>query len=224
MSALMIVLITVRRSWTPSTDASAPAISNDLWRAITPACLWDLVIVSLGLSIVVLAATATWPHHAQTLAIPGAFALALVATRLSGVGQQVACAPLLLVAGYATAGALHPFFYLDSRTRRAYEVCNCCSASHPRASSWTPCRWVRTYARAGSNDVSAHAVGCERPRPRVPPLPAVLARHGRNPRCNRCLPAPRRRAHRRRHGGARGGRARVERLCRPGACSCATRV
>ena len=36
-------------------------------------------------------------------------------------------------------------------------------------SSWIPCRQVRTYARAGSNDASAHAVGLARPRHLVCP-------------------------------------------------------
>ena len=97
-------------------------------RTISPAVLWDLTLVSLMLSLAVLATTATWPQHAQTLSIPGALALALVATRLSGVHHGWRVLAVLLVVGYAIAGALHPYFYLNA-PRAMPTSCYCCSGS-----------------------------------------------------------------------------------------------
>jgi hypothetical protein len=90
--------------------------------------------------------------------VPGACALALVATRLSGAVTGWRPAAVLLVAGYATAGALHPYFSLTAARGLPSSVqllqrdspASAIIAEHPQ---------VRTYARAGSNDVNAHAVG-----------------------------------------------------------------
>jgi hypothetical protein len=163
VAALALTLLVVRRSWARDLPPVAGPHSNvhqgtERPLTITPAVIWDLALVTLSLALVVIAATATWPHHAQTLSVPGACALVLVATRLSRVVTGWRPAALLLVAGYAAAGALHPYFLLTSARGvptsltmlRQESSASALLASLPE---------VHTYARVGSNDTSAHAVG-----------------------------------------------------------------
>jgi len=151
ISAIALILIGVRRSWTPGwpTALAHEAVpdSGATPRTISPAVLWDLTLVSLMLSLAVLATTATWPHHAQTLSIPGALALALVATRLSGVIHGWRVLAVLLVAGYATAGALHPYFYLNA-LRGMPTSMQQLQRESPESAVLDSLPQVRTYARA----------------------------------------------------------------------------
>ena len=152
VATLVVVLLAIPRSWRPpASDTSAP-------RTIAPAVLWDLVVVSLLLGLVVIAATATWPHHAQTLSAPGAFALALVATRLSDRVADWRSTAVVLLAGYLTAGALHPYFTLTA-ARAVPTNIQLLQRESPDSVVLDTLHQVRTYARAGSNDATAHAVG-----------------------------------------------------------------
>ena len=174
--ALVVVLLAVPRSWRPGAATGAvtgagtaiepPDDHADVSRTISPAALWDLCLVSLVVGLVVIGATATWPHHAQTLSAAGGFALALLATRLTGnlrgplpsalpAGRATA---LLLIAGFAMAGAVHPYNYLMAARGAPTNVRGLQSQS-PESVLLQSMPQVRTYARAGTNDVSAHAVG-----------------------------------------------------------------
>jgi hypothetical protein len=82
----------------------------------------------------------------------------LVATRLSGVLQGWRVLAVLLVAAYATAGALHPYFYLNA-LRGMPTSMQLLQRESPESAVLDSLPQVRTYARAGSNDTSAHAVG-----------------------------------------------------------------
>ncbi|GAA2168345.1 hypothetical protein GCM10009826_47430 [Humibacillus xanthopallidus] len=162
IAALVIVLLAVQRSTTRAVPVERSATDGGdedaaIQRTISPAVLWDLTLVSLVLALVVIAATATWPHHAQSLSAPGAFALALLATRLGGVIAGGRAAALLLVAGYAMAGALHPYFYLTAA--RGVPTSLQLQRQSPESVVMASLPQVHTYARAGTNDVSAHAVG-----------------------------------------------------------------
>ncbi|MFM6848007.1 MAG: glycosyltransferase 87 family protein [Terrabacter sp.] len=162
--ALAVTLLVIRRSWTrtslPAATGAGPTGSDGALRpqTISPAVLWDLALVTLGLALVVIAATATWPHHAQSLSVPGGCALALVATRLSQMAVGWRPAALLLLAGYAAAGALHPYFYLTS-ARGVPSSVRLLQQVSPASALLASLPEVRTYARVGSNDTAAHAVG-----------------------------------------------------------------
>lgn len=171
IAATVVVLLAVRRSWRRAATsrgdtgdtgtegtAGAGGDADTPPQTIAPAVLWDLTLVTLVLALVVIAAAATWPHHAQSLSVPGACALALLATRLSAVVPGWRPAAVLLVAGYATAGALHPFFYLNAARDLSSSV-QLLQRDSPASAVIDVRPEVRTYARAGSNDVNAHAVG-----------------------------------------------------------------
>ncbi|MBC9821877.1 hypothetical protein [Terrabacter sp. MAHUQ-38] len=168
IATIVAVLLVVRRSRTEAPTSTDPALRDDgrtrgddgrtPARTISPAVLWDLTLVSLGLAVVVIAVTATWPHHAQSLSVPGACALALVATRLSRPAAGWQPAAVLLVAGYVVAGALHPYFYLTA-ARSVSSSVQQLQRDSPASEIIDQHPQVRTYARAGSNDVDAHAVG-----------------------------------------------------------------
>ena len=170
IATLVVVLLVVPRSWrrpgpddpvtgagaTPPRDPASPP------RTISAAVLWDLVVVSLTLGLVVIAVTATWPHHAQTLSAPGGFAIALVATRLSPRASESAVnwrAPLIvLLVGYLAAGALHPYFTLTAARTVPTNV-QLLQRESPDSVVLDTLPGVSTYARAGANDATAHAVG-----------------------------------------------------------------
>jgi hypothetical protein len=167
VAALIVVLVAIPRSWRPATsdgEASGPTAHRAATpdpareRTIGPAVLWDLVLVSLVLGLVVMSATATWPHHALTLAVPAGFALALVAARWSRAIEPRRAAALILLAGYVAAGALHPYFVLTA-ARAAPTTLQQLQRESPDAVVLDSFPRVTTYARAGSNDTSAHAVG-----------------------------------------------------------------
>ncbi|WP_030203268.1 hypothetical protein [Terrabacter tumescens] len=162
IASIVLVLVLVPRAWTgrraqpadpePTTSREHPA------RTITPAVLWDLVIATLALGLVVIAVTGTWPHHAQTLSAPGGLALALVATRAVPLFSVRRAALLLLVGGYLMAGALHPYFVLTA-ARDVPSSLRLLGSDSPDSAVLGSLPGVKTYARAGSNDASAHAVG-----------------------------------------------------------------
>lgn len=167
VATLVVVLVAIPRSWRPATSdgetsgpmahpAATPHPGRE--RTIGPAVLWDLVLVSLVLGLVVMSATATWPHHAQTLSVPGGFALALVAARWSHAVEPRRAAALILLTGYVAAGALHPYFVLTA-ARAAPTTLQQLQRESPDAVVLGSFPRVTTYARAGSNDTSAHAVG-----------------------------------------------------------------
>jgi hypothetical protein len=163
-----LVLLVIRRSWTPGVAGSSdpPAVAGGTTtvaplRTISPAVLWDLALVTLTLALVVIAATATWPHHAQTLSVPGACVLALLTTRLSPVATWRTVA-VLLAAGYIAAGVLHPYFLLTS-ARGVPTSLRMLQQESPASASLASQPQLRTYARAGSNDTAAHALGLRSP-------------------------------------------------------------
>ncbi|WP_147064958.1 hypothetical protein [Terrabacter aerolatus] len=172
IAALVVVLVAVPRSWTRpgSTDTQeAAGISATSEsgsepeaaarpRTVAPAVLWDLVVVALLVGVVVIAVTATFPHHAQTLSAAGGFALALVATRLSGTVVRWRAPLLLLLAGYLTAGALHPYVTFTAARGMSTSL-QSLQRNSPESAVLDSRPGVRTYARAGTNDVNAHAVG-----------------------------------------------------------------
>ena len=208
ISVLALILLGVRRSWTPSgltaVGRDGIPVTEATPRTISPAVLWDLTLVSLVLSLAVLAATATWPHHAQTLSIPGAFALALVATRLSGVMQRVARARRAPRRRVTPSRALCIPTSTSAQLRGMPSSMQLLQRESPESAVLDSLPQVRTYARAGSNDTSAHAVGladlqlvCPRFQQYSLDPAEILDWH-------LGLPAARRRAHRGRHGAARG--------------------
>jgi hypothetical protein len=166
VATLVVVLLAIPRSWrprgsdtaSPVPDAAPNTAPDTASRSISPAVLWDLVVVSLALGLVVIAATATWPHHAQTLSAPGGFAVALVATRLSDRVTHWRAVAVVLLTGYLTAGALHPYFTLTA-ARSVPTNLQLLQRDSPDSVVLDALPQVRTYARAGSNDATAHAVG-----------------------------------------------------------------
>ncbi|KRF46063.1 DUF2029 domain-containing protein [Terrabacter sp. Soil810] len=174
VATLVVVLLAIPRSWRPrasdtaspvpdtapdGTPDTAPDTAPDAaGQTISPAVLWDLVVVSLALGLVVIAATATWPHHAQTLSGPGGFAVALVAARLSDRVTHWRAVAVLLLTGYLTAGALHPYFTLTAAGSVPANL-QLLQRDSPDSVVLDALPQVRTYARAGSNDATAHAVG-----------------------------------------------------------------
>jgi hypothetical protein len=166
VATLVVVLLAIPRSWrprgsdtaSPVPDAAPNTAPDTPSRSISPAVLWDLVVVSLALGLVVIAATATWPHHAQTLSAPGGFAVALVATRLSDRVTHWRAVAVVLLTGYLTAGALHPYFTLTA-ARSVPTNLQLLQRDSPDSVVLDALPQVRTYARAGSNDATAHAVG-----------------------------------------------------------------
>lgn len=167
IATLVVVLVTIPRSWRPTRsdgEAVQPAAHPAATRAqlpertIGPVVLWDLVLVTLVLGLVVIAATATWPHHAQTLSVPGGFALALVAARCSSAVNARRATGLLFLTAYVAAGALHPYFILTA-ARDVPTSLRLLQRESPDAVVLDSFPRVMTYARAGSNDTTAHAVG-----------------------------------------------------------------
>jgi hypothetical protein len=162
VATLIVVLLAIPRSWRPrASDGASPvpdAATDSASRTISPTVLWDLVAVSLTVGLVVIAATATWPHHAQTLSAPGGFALALVATRLSDRVMHGRAVAVVLLTGYLTAGALHPYFPLTA-ARSVPTNLQLLQRDSPDSLVLDALPQVHTYARAGSNDATAHAVG-----------------------------------------------------------------
>ncbi|MGO4599334.1 hypothetical protein [Terrabacter sp. 2RAF25] len=164
VAAVLVALLAIRRSWTAGSPGSGPATTQarpagaGAPQTITPAALWDLALATLGISLVVIAATATWPHHAQTLSVPGACVLALMSARLSHTAHGWRPVALVLVAGFVAAGALHPYFYLTS-ARNVPASLRMLQQQSPASVALASQPGVRTCARAGSNDTSAHALG-----------------------------------------------------------------
>ncbi len=129
---------------------------------------WTLVVSTLVAAGLVLAVTATWPHHGEALGVPAVLALVLVGATSQQVtpptravtsprSGPVRGLALLAVTAYALGGALHPTFYLQSArglpdTVRALEEV-------PPTTALVAGSPITTYARAGSNDTTAHAVG-----------------------------------------------------------------
>ncbi|WP_028785683.1 hypothetical protein [Terracoccus sp. 273MFTsu3.1] len=167
IATLVVVLLAIPRSWRRPRPDDGPVIGAATTTPrdpatpapnISAAVLWDLVVVSLTLGLVVIAATATWPHHAQTLSAPGGFAVALVATRLSGMAVGWRAPLVVLLTGYLTAGALHPYFSLTTARTVPANV-QLLQRESPDSVVLDSLAGVRTYARAGANDATAHAVG-----------------------------------------------------------------
>jgi len=138
-----------------------------------PSLLASLAVSTLAASALVLAATATWPHHGQTLGIPAVVALVLVGASLrssrrgpdhGGVeGGRRARGPLTRVmimslTAYALGGALHPAYYVQAG-RRAPDSLAALQQRSPASVALESLPQVRTYARAGSNDTTGHATG-----------------------------------------------------------------
>ncbi|CAN7463471.1 glycosyltransferase 87 family protein [Terrabacter sp. LjRoot27] len=168
VASLVVVVLVIPRSWrgpgpdrpAATADSTSPPSATAPPRTISPAVLWDLVVVSLTLGLVVIAVTATWPHHAQTFSAPGGFALALIATRLSDRAVGWRAPVVVLLAGYLMAGALHPYFTLTA-ARNVPTSIQLLQRASPDSVVLDSLPQVRTYARAGSNDASAHAVGLD---------------------------------------------------------------
>lgn len=160
--ALVLVLVprsgTVDRARSPEAESSTVPVGSRL--AIAPALLWDLVVVTLALGLVVISATGTWPHHAQTLSAAGGLALALVATRVAPVLSTPRAAVLLVLGGYLMAGALHPYFVLNA-ARDVPQSLRLLESDSPDSVVLGSMPAVKTYARAGSNDTTAHATGLQ---------------------------------------------------------------
>lgn len=133
-----------------------------------PALLASLTLNTFVASLLVLGATATWPHHGQTMSVPAVVALVLATTLLGsrgglgaassrGLGPPTRVAAALVTA-YAVGGALHPTFYVQA-TREAPLALAALQQESPASALVASLPEVRTYARVGSNDTEAHALG-----------------------------------------------------------------
>ena len=164
---LVVIVGVLAATWTLSHGSGAPRRDGGRDGVVTTAVMWQLVIATLAMSLLVLTVTATWPHHGQALGVPAVLALVLVVAVLDqsvtglAAGRRgrgyVAGLGLVAVTAYALGGALHPTFYLQSarglpETLRALEQV-------PATTGVLTGRQIRTYARAGSNDATVHALG-----------------------------------------------------------------
>ncbi|GAB3880147.1 glycosyltransferase family protein [Terrabacter terrigena] len=166
VAVVAVVVLAGVPAWREQAPRSSDGTGADL--GVAPLLGW-LVVSTLVASLVVLAATATWPHHGQTLGVPAVTALVLAATRLNtsvahrtpgGARRGGTLAPLaaVLVTAYALGGALHPTFYVQA-ARSAPRALAALAHESPASTALRSLPQVRTYARAGSNDTSAHALG-----------------------------------------------------------------
>ena len=163
IAAILLVLLLVGRSrWvappTGSADVSGPSDGDC---AASPAVVWDLAVATLVTALCVIALTGTFPHHVQAFAVPASLALALVAARLASTAGATGGwrAVLRMVAtAYVVAGVLHPYYWLESGRTVGDRVASLRAVS-PESEQLRQLPQVHTYARAGTNDVRAHAVG-----------------------------------------------------------------
>jgi hypothetical protein len=148
----------LERSGEPVSERAGSVAGRSI---VTPAMLWDSTAASLVVGLCVVAVSATWPHHLQTLYLPAATALVLVAVRLSmlaGPAGGWRPAVALALAAYLLGGALHPYWTVAAVRDLSQHVQQLRGPS-PDSEVLHRLPQVRTYARAGSNDVTAHAVG-----------------------------------------------------------------
>ncbi|GAB3067030.1 hypothetical protein GCM10027053_33140 [Intrasporangium mesophilum] len=154
VASIVFALLVIRRSTAPGSGGPAGPADAALVRAM----LWDATAVTLLLGLAVIAVTATWPHHLQALYVPGALALVLVAERLSQPTESWRAVVAVALAAYLIGGALHPYYSLTAVRDLGGHVQELRGPS-PDSRVLQRLPQVGTYARAGSNDVTAHAIG-----------------------------------------------------------------
>lgn len=168
ITAVVLVLVTsgraVGRRTRPGESTPAPT-PRDAPPLAQPELVWDLTAATLVAALLVIGATAPWPHHSQSLYVAGCLALVLVALRLARrhtpgetEWHPARTAGTAVLAAFLLGGALHPYYYLESARELPSRVV---ALSHDSVDSSVIVQQprVHTYARAGSNDDGAHAVG-----------------------------------------------------------------
>jgi len=155
----------LQRVWSPSFAIAITAVGALLATGVvrlvrrtaepTEAALWWASTAAFGGTLVVLALTAYWPHHAQALYLPALLSLTLAvsgAGRLESSGQRIIAGLLLAAAALGTAGVPRPADFVESVR----------SLPHPLHALVTPADTTQimlrlsaptSYARIGPNDV-----------------------------------------------------------------------
>jgi hypothetical protein len=168
---LVVVLVALprpakaRRSAAPPGGQSVP--NAEMASAV--GLVWTTVCVTLVVDLVVLALTATWPYHGGSLGVPAVLALVHVAGWLqaSSAGTSgwrvpratgLRATALLVLAAFCLGGALHPAYFVQS-ARSLPSALDDLRAVPTSTNEILDQPNVHTYARAGSNDLTGHAVG-----------------------------------------------------------------
>ena len=120
------------------------------------AALWWATVAGTLAAVLVIAGTGLWPHHTQVLYCPGLLAVLLVARRPRLGASPGPLAGLLLA--LLVAGGSHPYVYVQSWRGIDGSLASMRGAS-PEARVMATLADGGTYARLGTNDVSAHARG-----------------------------------------------------------------
>lgn len=153
-AAVLSMLLTLTAAVVFRRRAVPPPLASDQWM------LWGATVTALLASLVVLALTGMWSHHAQTLYFP-AILTAVVLARWFLDGMTLRPLRTLTIGGLAALllGGVIPVGALRA-ARDAPSALTSLAELSPESSALGSTSTIgRTYARLGTNDDRGHAFG-----------------------------------------------------------------